>query len=311
MDTLKFFIMSHYLVTGGAGFIGSNIVKRLLTEGHQVRVFDNYSGGKKKERFFSGVEYIEGDIRNQEELKKAMMGIEGVFHTAAIPRMPYSVEHPWETNENNVTGTLNVLLAAREAKVKRIVYSASSSAYGDQSVQPYVETMKTHPMSPYGLQKFIGEEYCRLFSSLYGLKTVSLRYFNVYGPLMDPEGAYALVIGKFLKQRKENQPLTICGDGEYYRDYTNVADVVEANILAMTSDQVGSGEVINIGNHDPHSVNELAELIGGEKINVPDRPGDPRRTDADNTLAKKLLGWEPKINLKEGVEALKREWGIL
>ncbi len=303
--------MSHYLVTGGAGFIGSNIVKRLLTEGHQVRVFDNYSGGKKKERFFSGVEYIEGDIRNQEELKKAMMGIEGVFHTAAIPRMPYSVEHPWETNENNVTGTLNVLLAAREAKVKRIVYSASSSAYGDQSVQPYVETMKTHPMSPYGLQKFIGEEYCRLFSSLYGLKTVSLRYFNVYGPLMDPEGAYALVIGKFLKQRKENQPLTICGDGEYYRDYTNVADVVEANILAMTSDQVGSGEVINIGNHDPHSVNELAELIGGEKINVPDRPGDPRRTDADNTLAKKLLGWEPKINLKEGVEALKREWGIL
>lgn len=303
--------MSHYLVTGGAGFIGSNIVKRLLTEGHQVRVFDNYSGGKKKERFFSGVEYIEGDIRNQEELKKAMMGIEGVFHTAAIPRMPYSVEHPWETNENNVTGTLNVLLAAREAKVKRIVYSASSSAYGDQSVQPYVETMKTHPMSPYGLQKFIGEEYCRLFSSLYGLKTVSLRYFNVYGPLMDPEGAYALVIGKFLKQRKENQPLTICGDGEYYRDYTNVADVVEANILAMTSDQVGSGEVINIGNHDPHSVNELAELIGGEKINVPDRPGDPRRTDADNTLAKKLLGWEPKINLKEGVEALKKEWGIL
>jgi nucleoside-diphosphate-sugar epimerase len=303
--------MAKYLVTGGAGFIGSNLVKRLLEQGHHVRVLDNYSGGKREERFFHDVEYLEGDIRNRVDLDKAMAGIEGVFHTAAIPRMPYSVEHPLESNENNVTGTLQVLLAARDAGVKRLVYSASSSAYGDQPVTPYIETMKPSPMSPYGLQKLIGEEYCRLFFSLYGLETVSLRYFNVYGPMMDPGGAYALVIGKFLNQKKEGQPLSICGDGEYYRDYTHVADVVEANILAMSSNKVGHGEVINIGNHDPHSVNELAELIGGEKISIPDRPGDPRKTDADNTKAKQLFGWEPKIGLEEGIRELKEEWGIV
>ena len=302
--------MAKYLVTGGAGFIGSNLVKRLLADGHTVRVLDNYSGGKKSERFFEGVEYIEGDICKSEDLQKAMQGIEGVFHLAAIPRMPYSVEHPLETNEVNVVGTLKVLLAAREAGVKRVVYSASSSAYGDQPAQPYQETMKTRPMSPYGLQKCIGEEYSRLFSELYGLETVSLRYFNVYGGMMDPEGAYALVIGKFLKQKLAGEPMTVCGDGEYYRDYTHVDDVANANVLAMTSDKVGKGEVINIGNHDPHSVNELVKLIGGESINIPDRAGDPRKTDADNSLAKNLLNWQPKINLQQGIEELKKEWGI-
>lgn len=303
--------MSHYLVIGGAGFIGTNIVKQLLELGHQVRVFDNYCGGKFDYRFFEKAEYVEGDIRNVDQLNQAMKNIDGIFHLAAIPRMPYSIEHPLETNENNVTGTLNVLLAARDNGVKRVVYSASSSAYGDQPIQPYVETMKTRPMSPYGLQKFIGEEYCRLFFELYGLQTVALRYFNVYGSYMDPNGAYALVIGKFFKQKKDGQPLTICGDGEYYRDYTNVFDVARANILAMTLESVGHGEVINIGNHDPHSVNELAKLIGGEVVNIPDRPGDPRRTDADNSLAKKLLGWQPTVNLAEGIESLKKEWGIV
>lgn len=301
----------HYLITGGAGFIGTNIAKQLLIDGHQVRVIDNYSGGKKEDRFLDGVEYAEGDIRKDEDLKKAMTGIDGVFHTAAIPRMSYSVEHPLETNENNVTGTLRVLLAAREAGVKRIVYSASSSALGGiETDQAMTEDMKTKPMSPYGLQKYIGEEYCRLFSELYNLEAVSLRYFNVYGSYMDPEGAYALVIGKFLRQKSKGEPMTVCGDGEYYRDYTHVDDVARANILAMTSEKVGKGEVINVGNGHPYSVNELVKLIGGESIFVDPRQGDPRRTEADNSKAKELLGWEPTIALPDGIDMLKKEFGL-
>jgi len=298
--------MSKYLVTGGAGFIGTNIVKELLNEGNDVRVIDNFSSGKIPERLQDDAEYIEGDICNMEEVSKAMEGVDGVFHTAAIPRMPYSVEHPIETNTINVKGTLNVLVAARDAGVKRVVYSASSSAYGNQDKTPFVESMSPKPMSPYGLQKYIGEEYCRLFFELYGLSTVSLRYFNVYGPYMDPDGPYALVIGKFLKQKQEGKPMTICGDGEYYRDYTHVRDIVRANLKAMRSDKAGEGEVINIGNGRPYSVNELVELMGGEYTNINPRPGDPRRTEADITKAKELLDWEPTIGLKEGVEELKK-----
>ncbi|OGH74336.1 MAG: hypothetical protein A3G00_02690 [Candidatus Magasanikbacteria bacterium RIFCSPLOWO2_12_FULL_43_12] len=302
--------MAKYLVTGGAGFIGTNLIKQLLADGHRVVVLDNFSSGRFSDRIQSGAEYVEGDVRNMADLEKVLKGVDGVFHAAAVARMPYSVEHPQETNEVNVNGTLNVLVAARDAGVKRVVYSASSSAYGDQDISPLVETMKPRPMSPYGLQKLIGEEYCRLFHELYGLETVSLRYFNVYGPHVDPNGAYALVIGKFLKQRKENQPLTICGDGEYYRDYTHVADVVRANIMAMQSAKAGRGEVINIGNRAPHSVNELAGLIGGETVGIPSRPGDPRKTEADITKAKQLLDWEPKISFEDGIKELKREWGI-
>ncbi|MFA5175266.1 MAG: NAD-dependent epimerase/dehydratase family protein [Patescibacteria group bacterium] len=302
--------MPHYLVTGGAGFIGSNLVKKLLVEGNKVRVIDNYSSGRLEYRIQKDAEYIEGDIRKMDDLKRAIDGIDGVFHTAAIPRVPYSIEHPQETNENNISGTLNVLVAARDAGVKKVVYSASSSAYGDQPVLPHVETMKPMPMSPYGLQKFVGEEYCRLFSELYGLKTVSLRYFNVYGPMMDPDGACALVIGKFLKQKKEGKPMTVCGDGEYYRDYTHVFDVARANMLAMNSEKTGKGEVINIGNGHPHSVNELVKLIGGEFINIASRVGDPSKTEADITRAKELLGWNPEITLEEGIMELKKEWNI-
>jgi nucleoside-diphosphate-sugar epimerase len=300
-----------YLITGGAGFIGTNLALELLKQGHDVRVFDNYAGGRMHERVIEGVEYIEGDIRDRDALTQALQGIDGVFHMAALPRVTFSVENPELTHDVNVNGTLNVLLAAREAGVKRVVFSSSSSTYGDQPVFPLVEdTMVKKPIAPYALHKFIGEHYMRIFSELYNLQTVSLIYFNVYGPLCDPNGAYALVIGKFLDQRKKGQPMTVCGDGEYFRDYTYVSDVARANILAMTKETVGKGETINIGNHDPHSVNEIVQLIGGDFVNVPPRPGDGRFFKADITKAKELLGWEPTIKLEEGIGMLKKEWGI-
>lgn len=303
--------MATYLVTGGAGFIGSNLVKALLADGHTVRIIDDFSAGRMEKRIDPKATYITGDIRNPADLDKAMAGVDGVFHTAAIPRMSYSVEHPLETSEVNVMGTIQVLEAARRNKVKRVVYSASSSAYGNQKVMPFVETMKACPMSPYGLQKFIGEEYCRIYAELYGLQTVSLRYFNVYGPMMDPEGPYALVVGMFLRQRTSGQPLTITGDGEYFRDYTHVTDIVRGNILAMQNPNVGNGEVFNLGNGKPYSVNQLADLIGGERKYIPRRPGDPRKTEADRTKSKEILGWEPTIGFPEGIAALKQEWGIV
>lgn len=297
-----------YLVTGGAGFIGTNLVKKLLQEGHEVRVLDNYAAGRKEERIQKEAEYIEGDIRKMDELMQAMKGVQGVFHLAALPRMSCSVENPQETNDVNATGTLNVLIAARDNEIKRVVYSASSSAYGGcEKGMALEEGMKAAPISPYGLQKFIGEEYCRIFPELYGLETVSLRYFNVYGPYMDPEGAYALVIGKFFRQKQAGQPMTICGDGEYFRDYTHVDDVAQANILAMTSDKVGKGELINIGFGKPYSVNEVVKMIGGEYIFIDPRPGDPRWTKANISKAKELLGWEPKVGLEEGIVMLKKD----
>jgi nucleoside-diphosphate-sugar epimerase len=303
--------MAHYLITGGAGFIGTNLVKQLLAEGHQVRVLDNFSAGRFPERIQSGAEYIEGDIRNLEDVKKACIGTEGIFHLAAVPRVLYSVEHPAETHEVNVNGTFNVLLAARDSGVKRVVFATSSSTYGDQTVFPLKEDgVIKKPLSPYALHKLIGEEYSRIFSELYNLQTVSLCFFNVYGPYFDPNGAYALVIGKFIKQRKDGQPMTVRGDGEFYRDYTHVSDIVRANILAMTKDTVGKGEVINVGCGEPHSVNELVKLIGGDFVFVPALPGEVKFTHADNTKAKTLLGWQPTIRLEDGINQLKKEWGI-
>ncbi len=301
----------HYLITGGAGFIGTNLSIELLKQGHQVRVIDNYSGGNLPDRFQEGVEYIEGDILNMDDLNKAMQGIDGVFHMAALPRVVYSVEHPVETHNVNVNGTLNVLMAARDNGVKRVVFSSSSSAYGDQEVYPLKEDgVVKKPLAPYALHKYIGEHYCRLFAALYKLETVSLIYFNVYGSFCDPNGAYALVIGKFLQQKQKGEPLSIRGDGEMYRDYTHVVDVARANILAMTKDTVGKGETINVGNNNPYSVNQLAALIGGPTVNVPEMPGEMRYTRADNTKAKELLGWEPTIKFEDGVNALKKEWGV-
>ncbi len=302
--------MSTYLVTGGAGFIGTNITKFLLDQGHAVRVFDNYAAGKKPERLQSAAQYVEGDIRQLDQLVDACQGVEGIFHLAALPRVPFSVEHPLETHQTNVDGTLNVLLAARETGVKRVVFSSSSSAYGDQTVFPLREDMPALPISPYALHKFIGEHYCRLFASLYGLETVALRYFNVYGPFFDPNGAYALVIGRFLRQRAQGEPMTVCGDGKYYRDFTHVTDIARANYLAMTKPTVGKGEVINIGNGEPHSVMEIVEMIGGPHEFVQERPGDIRMTHADNSKAKALLGWEPTVSFDDGVAALKRDFKL-
>lgn len=302
--------MAHYLVTGGAGFIGTNIVQRLVRDGHQVRVLDNYIAGKKEERMQDGVEYVEGDIRHQEDVAKAMRDIEGIFHQAAVPRVPYSVEHPDETNDHNVTGTVNVLVAARDAGVKRLIFATSSSVYGSDEEHALQEDMAKRPKSPYALQKLTGQEYCRLFAELYDIETVSLCYFNIYGPHMDPEGAYALVIGKFLRQLQQGNPMTVCGDGEYFRDYTHVDDAVEANMLAMTSDNVGKGEMINIGNNSPYSVNQLVEMISGPSVFIDPRPGDPRYARANNQRAKELLGWEPKVRLQDGIAQMKKEFGI-
>lgn len=296
------------VVVGGAGFIGSHVVDVLIERGYETHVIDNLSGGK-KENINSKAFFHKTDIRELESIKPIIKGAKYVFHLAALPRVQYSIEHPIETNEVNVSGTLNVLIAAKDGGVKRVIYSASSSAYGDQKVMPLLEDMPANPKSPYGLQKYVGELYTRLWSEVYGLETVSLRYFNVYGPRLNPDGAYPLAIGKFLKQRKEGKPLTIWGDGTQTRDFTHVRDVVRANLLAAESKKVGKGEVVNIGAGRNFSVNQLATLIGGEVAHEPARL-EPHDTLADNSLAKKLLGWKPAISLEEGIRELKRLWQI-
>ncbi len=301
-----------HLVTGGAGFIGTNLVKQLLADGHQVVVLDNYAAGKKEDRMQSGAEYVEGDIRNDNDLDKVCPGVDTIFHLAALPRVTFSVENPELTHDINVNGTFKVLMAARRHKVRRVVFSSSSSTYGGQEAGNLLKengTVKI-PVSPYALHKLIGENYCRIFSELYGLETVSLIYFNVYGSYFDPDGAYALVIGKFLKQKKLGQPMTVCGDGEYFRDYTHANDVVTANILAATSKNIGKGETINIGCGRPTTVNELVKIMGGKFVFVDPRPGDQRFSGADNAKAKKLLGWEPSIKLEDGIKMLKADWGM-
>lgn len=294
--------MKKVIVTGGAGFIGSNLVAALVAQKYDIHVIDNLSGGRKENVSPKAILHIK-DIRNLAAIKPIFKGAEYVFHLAALPRVQYSIEHPDETNAVNVGGTLNVLIAAKEANVKRVVYSASSSAYGGQKKMPLKENLPANPKSPYGLQKYIGELYCRLWSEIYKLPTVSLRYFNVYGPGQNPDGAYALVVGKFLKQKKDGQPITITGDGQQTRDFTSVHDVVRANILAAISRKVGKGEAINIGAGQNFSINEVARLIGGPIKHLPARL-EPKHTLADNQLAKKLLGWTPKVTLEQGIAEL-------
>lgn len=300
--------MATVLVTGGAGFIGSHIVDALVSEGHEVHILDNFSSGKRERVNLSAIVH-EADIRNLEAIKPLFAGVEFVFHLAALCRVQPSIDDPVGTNDVNINGTLNVLVASRDAGVKRLVYSASSSAYGDQEVFPTNEDLPARPLSPYGLQKYVGEHYARLFSILYGLKTVSLRYFNVYGPRASSDGAYALVIAKFLKQKGNGEPLTVVPDGEQSRAYSHVSDVVRANMLAMKSPKVGKGEVINIGGSKSWSVNQIADMIGGPRIFIEPRI-EPRKSLPDLTKARELLGWEPAMELPEGIASLKKLYNL-
>lgn len=296
------------IVTGGAGFIGSHLSEELLKQGYEVVVVDNLYQGK-KERVPKGAELIVEDIRNFDALVKIFSGADTVFHLAAIPRVPFSIEYPAETNDVNINGTLNVLRAAKDAGIRRVVYSASSSAYGEQTKLPLTEDMIPMPIHPYGVQKHVGELYCKTFSTIYGVETVCLRYFNVYGPHQDPDGPYAGVVVKFLKAKKEGRPLTIVGDGLQSRDFTHVSDVVNANILAMKSDQVGAGDVVNIGYGKNITVLDLAKIIGGDLVYEPERQ-EAKHSLADITKTKRLLGWEPKVAIEEGLKDLMKHFGL-
>jgi UDP-glucose 4-epimerase len=257
----------------------------------------------------AAAEVINADIRDLEAISSALKGVDCVFHTAALARVPLSIEKPMETHLVNVDGTLNVLLAARAAGVRRVVFSGSSSVYGEQQRLPLQEDMTPNPLSPYALQKFAGEQYTRLFSRLYGMETLTLRYFNVFGPRMSMTGAYATVIGAFLRARRADMPLTIYGDGEQTRDFTHVRDVVQANLLAMDA-QIADGRALNIGRGKSVSVNWIAAKIGGATGHVPARPGEPRHTLADCSNAGQVLGWVAQVSTEDGLDELKRFAGL-
>ncbi len=299
------------VVTGGAGFLGSTLVPALIDAGYTVHVIDNLVSGK-KERVPKEAQLHVVDICDSTTLEKlfATFGpIHTVFHLAALPRVPFSIDHPKEAHLVNVDGVLSVFEAARKAHVRRIVYSGSSSAYGDQTVMPLREDMCPNPKSPYAVQKLYGEYLARQYSLHYGIETVCFRYFNIFGPHFDPNGPYAMAIGKFLVQRKNKQPLTITGDGSQTRDCVYATDVARANILAAESPKVGKGEVINIGSGRNPSILEIARLIGGEIIHVAPRV-EPHDTLADISRAKKLLGWKPLMTIEKGILELKKMQGI-
>jgi nucleoside-diphosphate-sugar epimerase len=299
---------NHYLVTGGAGFIGSHLVNRLVQNGHKVRVLDNLFTGRIEnlEALKGSIDFIQGDIRDMEHLNRAMSGIDMVFHQAALPSVPRSIEEPRACHESNITGTLNVLLAASQAGVKRVIYAGSSSAYGDTPVLPKKEDMTPCPLSPYALAKLTGEYYCQVFSSVYSLETITLRYFNVFGPRQNPESQYAAVIPKFIQAVLEDETPVVFGDGEQTRDFTYVGNVAAANILAAQADKT-AGEVVNVATHSQVSLNQLLtslEELTSRSIQPrydPPRPGDVRHSFADITRAQAFLGYEPTIGFEEGL----------
>jgi UDP-glucose 4-epimerase len=299
--------MQKVVVTGGAGFIGSNMVDRLIAEGKEVIVLDNFSTGKRENCNPKATVY-DVDL-STDHLQPYLEGVDVVFHFAALARVQPSIEDPLTFNKHNVDATLRLLFACHEEGVKKVVYSASSSCYGNADVFPTPEDYPTNPLSPYGLQKYIGEQYCKMFSEVYGLDTCSLRYFNVYGERMALDGAYKLVLGIFAKQMLEGKPLTITNDGNQRRDFTYVGDVVEANWLAATFKEELNGEVFNIGNGDNYSVNEVADMLGGEKT-YGEKRFEPYETLADNTKARTILGWAPAGVLPEWIIDYKKEMNI-
>jgi len=296
------------IVTGGAGFLGSHLTDALIKKGYEVHIIDNLSTGSKKNINKKAV-FHNVDIRHAKKLAPIFKGVTYVFHTAALPRVVPSIENPQLTHSVNVVGTINVFVAARDAGVKRVVYSASSSAYGNQDTLPLTEDMPTRHIHPYGLQKYEGELYARLFTELYSLPIVSLRYFNIFGPRAPLIGAYVQVTSIFLRQRKAGEPMTVVPDGKQTRDFTHVYDVVDANIKAATSSKIKGGEVINIGGGKNYSVLEVAKMIGGPITFIEPRI-ETKHTLADTTKAKKLLGWKPTISFKEGIKELKKLSGL-
>lgn len=295
------------LVTGGAGFIGSNLVDKLIDEGIEVVILDDLSTGK-KENLHPKAKWFNVSLQNLDS-DLYFQGVDVVFHLAALARVQPSIEDPITFNESNVDSIVKLLYYANRAGVKRLVYSASSSCYGNTSKFPTPETAPTNPLSPYGLQKFIGEQYCKMFSEVYDIDTCSLRYFNVYGERMNLEGAYKLVMGIFAKQMIDKKPLTITNDGTQRRDFTYVGDVVSANILAAKYKEKLNGESFNIGNGNNYSVNELADMFGGEKV-YGEKRFEPYKTLADNSKAKQMLGWNPKGDLTKWIKKYKKELGI-
>ena len=298
------------LVTGGAGFIGGHLVSQLLQDGWRVRVLDDFSSGREENLADSAgrIELVRSDLSAPGVLPAACEGVHTVFHEAAIPSVPRSVSEPIRTHEVNATGTLKLLEAARRAGVDRVVYASSCASYGDGSELPKVETMAPDPRSPYAAQKLAGEQYCRLYADLYGLETVSLRYFNVYGPRQDPTSDYAAVVPRFVTAAIEGRPSTIFGDGEQTRDFVYVQDVVRANLLAAAAPGV-AGAVVNVAGGRRISLNDLvariAELTGCDEapVHAPERVGDVRDSEADVALARERIGFEPETELRDGLAA--------
>ncbi|MGA8849154.1 MAG: SDR family oxidoreductase [Dehalococcoidia bacterium] len=304
------------VVTGGAGFIGSHLAEELLKHRHKVIILDDLSTGKLEnirhliepsshhEEPRNSVEFVRGNITDLPLLRNVFQGIDYVFHQAAIPSVPRSIETPQATHEANITGTLNVLLAAKDNGVKKVIYASSSSVYGDTPTLPKKENMSPNPQSPYAVTKLAGEYYCRVFHQVYGLPTVCLRYFNVYGPRQDPNSQYAAVIPRFVRNVLDNRPPVIFGDGEQTRDFTFIKDVVDVNILAAESDATG---VYNIGRGERVSINRLAKLViklvgnSVEPIHEEPRPGDIRHSLADISKARQF-GYNPRCNLEEGLK---------
>jgi UDP-glucose 4-epimerase len=296
------------LVTGGGGFIGSNLVRALLERGDDVRVLDNFSTGLRENLagLEDDVDVVEGELRSYERVHNAVRGVEVVFHQGALPSVPRSIQDPLTTNAVNVEGTLNVLLAARDERVRRVVFASSSSVYGNAPPLPQREDAAPSPIAPYGVAKLAAERYCSTFSRVYAIETVALRYFNVFGPRQNPLSEYAAVVVKFIRLVAAGEPLPIEGDGETSRDFTYVANVVEANVLAADADGV-NGRVLNVATGGSHTVNELADTIGEllerpvEKRYGPPRPGDIRASRADISEARRLLGYEPEVGFEEGL----------
>jgi nucleoside-diphosphate-sugar epimerase len=297
------------LVTGAGGFIGSHLAERLLGEGHEVRVLDNFSTGRREnlDPFLDGVDLVEGDIQSYERVHNAVRGCELVFHLAALPSVPRSIQDPLTSNATNVTGTLNVLLAARDEDVRRVVFASSSSTYGANPDLPKRETMASIPIAPYAVSKLAAEGYCRSFFNVYGLETVALRYFNIFGPRQDPQSQYSAVIPKFITAVLDGQPPTIHGDGEQSRDFTYIDNAVDANLLAAQAEGV-AGEAFNVACGERISLNdlvaELEKIVGTEiePVHTDPRPGDVPHSLADISKAREGMGYEPAVDLRTGLE---------